>query len=143
MIGGSLLLDGIRSMTGHRPAGFGGSDSAGAGHAAASPWSNSAAGSDLARQAGLDDIGRSPTGGGGDTGSGRSQGLFGTADNDASDADDAGDVDDDLGGGFDLGGGEAAAAMPAAATAASERPAPAWLLKRDIQRPACDRRRTA
>jgi len=108
MIGGSLLLDGIRSMTGHRPAGFGSSDSAGAGHAAASPWSNSAAGSDLARQAGLDDIGRSPTGGGGggggDTGSGRSQGLFDTADNDASDADDAGDVDDDLGGGFDLDG---------------------------------------
>jgi hypothetical protein len=104
MIGGSLLLDGIRSMTGgHRPSGFGGSDSAGGGHGAASPWSSSA-GSDLSRQAGLDDIGRSPTGGSGNAGSGRSQGLFDTADNDAGDADIAGDVDDDLGGGFDLGG---------------------------------------
>jgi len=104
MIGGSLLLDGIRSMTGHRSSGFGGTESAGAGHAAATPWSNSA-GSDLSRQAGLDDIGRSPTGGGGgDTGSGRGLGLFDTADNEAGDADSAGDVDDDLGGGFDLGG---------------------------------------
>jgi hypothetical protein len=103
MIGGSLLLDGIRSMTGHRSSGFGGVDSAGAGHAAATPWSNSA-GSDLSRQAGLDDIGRSPTGGGGDTGSGRSQGLFDTAENEADNADNAGDVDNDLGGGFDLGG---------------------------------------
>ena len=107
MIGGSLLLDAIRSMSGHRAAGFGGVDSAGAGHAAATPWSNSAGG-DLSRQAGLDDIGRSPTGGGGDTGSGRSQGLFDTAQNEpddsAGDVDAGGDMDD--GGGFDLGGGD-------------------------------------
>jgi uncharacterized protein len=115
VIGGSLLLDSFRSMTGggHRPAGFGGIDSAGAGQSGA-PWGGSA-GSDLSRQAGFDDIGRSPAGGsGGDMGSGRSQGLFGTAENeagdddanDASDADDAGGVEDDLGGGFDLGGGD-------------------------------------
>src|SRR5437660_134646 len=57
------------------------------------------------RQAGLDDIGRG-TGGGTDTGAGRGQGLFDTAENEAGDADDAGNVDDDLGGGFDLGGGD-------------------------------------
>jgi hypothetical protein len=103
MIGGSLLLDSMRSMSGHRPAGFGGIDSAAAG-TPATPWANSA-GSDLSRQAGLDDIGRSPTGGGGgDPGSGRGLGLFDSGENDAGDAD-MGDSDDDLGGGFDLGGG--------------------------------------
>jgi hypothetical protein len=116
MIGGSMLMDGIRSMTGgHRPSGFGGSESGGGAHAAAgSPWS-SGAGSDLSRQAGLDDIGRSPTGGGGggESGGGRSQGLFDTAQNEADDtggisddAGDVGDVDDDLDSGFDLGGGD-------------------------------------
>ena len=107
VIGGSLLLDSMRSMTGgHRPAGFGGIDSAGAGQSGA-PWGGSA-GSDLSRQAGLDDIGRG-AGGGTDTGAGRAPTLFDTAENeagDASDADDAGGVDDDLGGGFDLGGGD-------------------------------------
>jgi uncharacterized protein len=111
MIGGSLLLDGIRSMTGgagHRPSSFGGADSASAGHQASSPWSNSA-GSDLSRQAGLDDIGRSPAGSGGESSGGRSHGLFDTTQNEADDTDDAGYVDDDFDsgdGGFDLGGGD-------------------------------------
>jgi hypothetical protein len=56
VIGGSLLLDGIRSMMGHHPAAHAAVDqSAGA----ASPWSTDTAGGGLSRQAGLDDIGRS------------------------------------------------------------------------------------
>jgi hypothetical protein len=71
MIGGSLLLGGIRSMMGHQ---------AGSAHAAtdptggsASPWASPGGSGDLARQAGLDDIGRG-TGGQGDAG--RGHGLF-------------------------------------------------------------------
>ena len=60
VIGGSMLLDGIRSMTGNRSgSGHGIADQANA--AGASPWGNSGGsggGGDLARQAGLDDIGR-------------------------------------------------------------------------------------
>jgi hypothetical protein len=72
VIGGSLLMDSIRSMTGHRGGGIG--------HAAAgesgSPWggSGSASGGNLAREAGLDDIGRS--GGRDEAGGGRGFGLF-------------------------------------------------------------------
>jgi hypothetical protein len=55
VIGGSLLLGSIRSMMG-----------ANAAHAAAqpasSPWADSESGGTLAHQAGLDDIGRAPTG---------------------------------------------------------------------------------
>jgi len=77
-IGGSLLLDGIRSATGGRSGGgFGLADSAAAGErGGGSPWGNSSGGGDLARQAGLDDIGRSAGAGP----FGQSQGLF----NDAS-----------------------------------------------------------
>src|SRR5262249_12131315 len=75
VIGGSLLLNGIRSMMGH---GGGG----GTAHAAvdpavgsASPWGGtSSGGGDLARQAGIDDIGRSP-GGRDDAGAGRGYGI--------------------------------------------------------------------
>jgi hypothetical protein len=58
VIGGSLLLDGIRSMMGH-PSGAHAAFDPTAG--SASPWGGSAADNDLARRAGLDDIGR-PTG---------------------------------------------------------------------------------
>ena len=51
MIGGALLLNSIRSMFGHR----GGSAFADV-PPGGSPWDNSAANSDLAREAGLDDI---------------------------------------------------------------------------------------
>ncbi|HEY7664821.1 MAG TPA: DUF2076 domain-containing protein [Xanthobacteraceae bacterium] len=71
MIGGSLLLDGIRSMMG-RP---------GAAHAAfdptaGSPWGGAGAGGELARQAGVDDIGRTPPDASGTDG-GRDYGLLG------------------------------------------------------------------
>ena len=60
VIGGSLLLDGIRSMMGHGHGAFGMVDPAfGAGRDFGSPWDNSGGG-DLARQAGIDDIGRAP-----------------------------------------------------------------------------------
>jgi len=88
VIGGSLLLGGIRSMFGH------GQSFAGASEPGRSPWDNSAAGSDLARQAGVDDVGGS---GRRDAGDSRS-GLFDTAEADDGDYDS--DFDD---GGFDSG----------------------------------------
>jgi hypothetical protein len=87
MIGGSLLLDSIRSMTGHGHGAFGIADPAlGAGRDPGSPW-DMGGGGDLARQAGIDDIGRDQHPGGGD-GSG-----FGLLDN-ATEAD-AADVQGD------------------------------------------------
>ena len=104
VIGGSLLLDGIRSMMGpgHGSA-FGFADPAiGASREPGSPWDNSGGG-DLARQAGTDDIGRDAHTGGGDSGSG----LFGdTASDDGADAQaDQGltDIDDS---GTDFGDGD-------------------------------------
>jgi hypothetical protein len=79
-IGGALLLNSISSMFGHH----GGSTFADV-PSGGSPWDNSAANSDLARDAGLNDIR------GGDAGGDQHAGLF-----------DSGDVDD--GGGVDLGG---------------------------------------
>src|SRR5262249_45104788 len=67
VIGGSLLLDGIRSMMGH---GVGGAHAAfdpgaGGGLGSSSPWSSGGGGGQLARDAGLDDIGRQTGSGGG------------------------------------------------------------------------------
>jgi hypothetical protein len=106
VIGGSLLLDGIRSMMGHGPGAFGIADPAlGAGRGLGTPWDNNAGGGDLARQAGIDDIGRDQSGG---QGSSSGFGLFGNpTDTDAADdpADqDVGGFDDsasDSGGGGD------------------------------------------
>jgi hypothetical protein len=90
VIGGSLLLDGIRSMTGARHGGgFGLSDPAAAsGRGGGSPWGNSGGGGgdDLARQAGISDIGRS-----GSDPFAQSQGAFREAG--GGKAGDAGDVD--------------------------------------------------
>jgi uncharacterized protein len=110
VIGGSLLLDGIRSMMGHGHGAFGLTDPAfGAGREPGSPWDNSGGG-DLARQAGIDDIGHAPHA---DGGSSSGLGLFdsGTAD-DAPDADQAFDDSGsdfgsgDFDGGGDLGGSD-------------------------------------
>jgi hypothetical protein len=87
VIGGALLLNTISSMFGHR----GGSAFA-AVPPSGSPWDNGAAGSDLAREAGANDIV-----------------LF-----DSNDAADPSDLDDDFGGdpggdfGGDFGGGDSA-----------------------------------
>ena len=103
MIGGALLLNSISGMFGHRggraladvpPAG-GGSPSSG------SPWDNSARDSDLARDAGANDIGH------GAAGNDQRAGLF-----DGGDITDGADLDADVGGdiggdiGGDFGGGD-------------------------------------
>jgi hypothetical protein len=120
VIGGSMMMDSIRSMMGHR----GGTahaayEPAGAGQAA--PWGGSSSGDDkMARDLGIDDIGRS----GGSGGAPRSQGLVDNDTNenaktdyvsdddpsyaageeaDVNEVTDDSDFDGDLGG--DLGGG--------------------------------------
>jgi hypothetical protein len=101
VIGGSLLLDSFRSMAGQRQGGHGAFDPGAAG-GERSPWSGDAANSELARDAGLGEIGR---GGRGESGSERHASLFGddTSGTDAVDQDefDVADNDD-----FDLGGGD-------------------------------------
>lgn len=60
VIGGALLLDGIRSMFGHSAGGYGSSAFGNFAGDRTSPWSagtGSAADSDLARQAGIDHVG--------------------------------------------------------------------------------------
>lgn len=98
VVGGALLLDGIRSMFGHR----GGAASAFGGlppSPAASPWGGSAADSDLAREAGIDDIGRN-------SGAPPSPPAD-VADNAFGMPDDQADFDDaDYGDGGDGGGGD-------------------------------------
>lgn len=95
MIGGALLLNSISSMFGHH----GGSAFA-AVPQGGSPWDNNASGSDLARDAGLNDIGS-----GGRDGS-QHAALFGN-DDDAELVDDLGDdASGDFGG--DFGGGDSA-----------------------------------
>jgi hypothetical protein len=98
VIGGALLLNSISSMFGHH----GGSAFAAVPQHGGSPWdSSNASGSDLARDAGINDIGGS--GRGGDA---QSASLFDSDD----DADLAGDFDADGGsdGGGDFGGGDSA-----------------------------------
>ncbi len=95
VIGGSLLLDGIRSMMGH-PGGAHAAFDSGAGGSL--PWSGGATDSELAHQAGIDDIGR--TTGAGDSVS--QYGLLGddsetvADDDELSDFDDVGSGDDGL-----------------------------------------------
>jgi hypothetical protein len=100
VIGGSLLMNGIRSaMAGHQ----GGPASKafeGLGGGGDRPWGGSA-NSDLAREAGLDDISGGRGGGGG---SAQRAGLFDNAQNDDdADYDDSGDDGDYDDGGFDGG----------------------------------------
>ena len=96
VIGGALLLDGIRSMFGHHagyaPSAFG--DVAGD---RASPWSGgtggSAADSQLARDAGIDHIGQAATRDAGNDPSAANDDLLQTADDDT--VTDDNDFDDD------------------------------------------------
>ena len=102
VIGGSLLLDSFRSMMGHRGGAQAAFDPTG-GASGASPWDGGAAGGELSRQAGLDDIGRgnasSDAGGGGRYGMfDGSPGDDAQAEQDADDTDDSNfDFDDDSG----------------------------------------------
>jgi hypothetical protein len=100
VIGGSLLLSGIRSMMGYQQGAHAAFDPASS-TSGASPWGGGAAGGELSRQAGLDDVGRTSSSGG-DTGS-RDYGLLDDSRNeDMQDDQDANDLDDDFG--FDDGG---------------------------------------
>ena len=123
VIGGSLMMDSIRSMMGHR-GGMAHSayEPAGAGHAA--PWGGSGGDDKMARELGIDDIGRSSGSGGGAP---RSQGVVDSdtkenaetnyvSDDDASYAageeqdvselTDDSDIDNDIGGDFGGDGGD-------------------------------------
>jgi uncharacterized protein len=101
VIGGSLLLGGIRSMFGEHRGAFGASEPE---RGERSPWVDNAGGSDLAKQAGIDDIGDSRDA----HGEHSSAGLFDSADNDDdSDSDYDGDDSDDSGG-YDDGGSDVA-----------------------------------
>ena len=94
VIGGALLLNSISSMFGHHGgSAFGAPLSSGS--PSGSPWDNNAAGSDLARDAGLNDIGSGPRG------DAQRAGLFDSDDTDSSSL-----VDDDAGG--DFGGDDSA-----------------------------------
>ena len=103
VVGGSLLLNGIRSMMGGQHGAQAAFDP-NAGTTGSSPWggSGSSSGGDLSRQAGLDDIGRTPSSSGGSAGD-RSYGALddstGKDDYDDQDTDDLddGDVDSDQG----------------------------------------------
>jgi len=90
MIGGALLLNSISSMFGHH----GGSAFAAVPQQDRSPWDSNASGSDLARDAGINDVG------GGGRGGAQPAALF---DND-DDADIVSDLDGDAGGDFGGGG---------------------------------------
>ena len=94
VIGGALLLDAIRSMMGARQSAMGDAAAAGGDR----PWGGGAADSDLARQAGIEDVGSGRQAG--DDSGGQSSGLLDTADTDLDD--DALDGDFDLGGGSDI-----------------------------------------
>jgi hypothetical protein len=94
MIGGGLLLDGIRSMFGHRASAGGHERSAfGSSGEQAAPWGSNAADGDLARAAGIDSIGH-----GGVAEKHRAEAdtaLSDRSDDAEADADDDSDFDDD------------------------------------------------
>jgi hypothetical protein len=97
VVGGSLLLGSIRSMMGGSHQGFGDAAGLGSGVEDRRPWSDQSGGN-LARDAGINDIGSS----GNRTEDNSRAGLFDSAsndDNDSSDDQDDMDVDsDDFGG---------------------------------------------
>jgi hypothetical protein len=93
MVGGSLLLNSIRSMMGGQHQGI--ADAGALGDKSSSPWSDQS-GSTLARDAGINDIGSSSQRGDDNS----RAGLFDTADNDDDDDDhDSDGFDGDDGGG--------------------------------------------
>jgi hypothetical protein len=97
VIGGALLLDGIKSMMGQGKSGLSALDAPGA-NEQRSPWGLNSSDNDLARQAGVGDIGRDRTATAEDPNATTGYGLF--EDSDAEAVDDQFDADD----GFDIGG---------------------------------------
>jgi hypothetical protein len=103
-IGGALLFNSIGSLFGNHSNGSAFADVPQATSPLSSPWDNSAAGSDLSRDAGLNDVGGSGQNGfGGDN---QSAGLFDAGNDDANFADNSDTFSDDTGGDFggDFGG---------------------------------------
>jgi hypothetical protein len=97
VIGGSLLLNSIRSMMGHQPGAHAAFDPTSAA-SGSSPWGG-AGGGELSRQAGLDDVGRASSSG--DDSASRGYGLLDDDRNEDTQDDPGGDdLDDD---GFDGG----------------------------------------
>jgi hypothetical protein len=103
VVGGSLLLNGIRSMMGGQHGAAQAALDPNAGTTGSSPWGGSSSGGDLSRQAGLDDIGRTPSATGGDANSRSYGALDDSSGNDVNDDQDVDDLDD---GGFDSDQGE-------------------------------------
>jgi hypothetical protein len=105
VVGGALLMQSFRGMFGGQQGGQ--SHSAFDQPSGGAPWGSGASGSDLAREAGLGDVGRGGRTGAGESGAAERVGLFDSAQNDADvhDADgdhlDGGDFD-----GGDFGGGD-------------------------------------
>jgi hypothetical protein len=94
MVGGSLLLNSVRSMMGGNRHGFGdsaGLNNAGSGDKTATPWSDQS-NSSLARDAGIDNIGSSSSRADGNS----RAGLFDTASNDDQASGDDDDDHDDM-----------------------------------------------
>jgi hypothetical protein len=102
VVGGSLLLNGIRSMMGGQHGAQAAAFDPNAG-TTGSPWGGSSSGGDLSRQAGLDDIGRTPSSSGGSTGDRSYGALDDSTGNDQYDDQDTDDLDD---GDFDSDQGE-------------------------------------
>jgi hypothetical protein len=102
VVGGSLLMGGIRNLMGGNHQAFADSNAFSSDNR--TPWTDQS-NSTLARDAGIDDIGR----GGHDRDSDNSrQGLFDQASNDDDDRDDDNDSYDDDSDGFDSGGSDTA-----------------------------------
>ena len=113
VIGGALLLDGIRSMMGHGHGAYIADPAFAAGREHGSPWDGGNSGGDLARQGGIDDIGKSHPDGGDaqsffENDPGNSDASYDQADQyDQPDQDADFDNSGDFGGG-DFGGSDAA-----------------------------------
>lgn len=92
MIGGSMLMNSIGGLMGGNKHGFGDSSSMGKGNDSGSPWVGDQSKGDLAREAGVNDVGR---GGGRDAdATGQRQGMFDQASNDEDDDEDSYNSDD-------------------------------------------------
>jgi hypothetical protein len=98
VVGGSLLLGSIRNMMGGSHQGFG--DAASLGGVSKGPWSSDQSDSNLARDAGINDIGS------GSRADSSGAGLFDQASNDEPDHDDMDLDSDDFGGGDDGSGSD-------------------------------------
>jgi hypothetical protein len=108
-IGGTLLMNSMRGMFGggHQPSAFGGPELGGSGSGGGTPWNPGARNRELAREAGVDDIGRGGRTAAYDEGDASQRaGLFDTAQNDA--ADEAHDSGEEFDVGGDFGGDDTA-----------------------------------